>query len=153
MFVARAEFKKYSSDFYSETARRFTILFVAPALVPVEDRFFEEHLIHRTCRGETVRSKSEVIIADNLSSKNIAYSYEKQLVGKDGTVRYPDFTIEDESGAIYYWEHLGMFYEESYRIQWEKKLDWYKSQDILPYEAGGGKKGTLIVTKDRKKAE
>lgn len=43
-----------------------------------------------------------------------------------------------------------MFYEESYRIQWEKKLDWYKSQDILPYEAGGGKKGTLVVTKDTK---
>jgi ATP-dependent exoDNAse (exonuclease V) alpha subunit len=144
------EFKKYSSDFYSETARRFTNLFVAPTLVPVEDRFFEEHLIHRTRRGETVRSKSEVIIADNLSSKNIAYSYEKQLVGKDGTVRYPDFTVEDESGTIYYWEHLGMFYEESYRIQWEKKLDWYKSQDILPYEAGGGKKGILVVTKDTK---
>jgi len=143
-----AEFKKYSSDVFSETARRYTNLFIPPELVPIDNLFFEEHLIHRTRRGEAVRSKSEVIIADNLSSKNIAYSYEKPLHGNDETVRYPDFTIEDESGVLYYWEHLGMFYEENYRIQWKKKLDWYRSQGILPYEEGGGKKGTLIITKD-----
>ncbi len=145
------EFKKYSSDFYSETARRLTNLFLPPDLVPVSDRFFEEHLINKTRRGETVRSKSEVVIADNLSSKNIAYTYEKQLAGKDGTVRYPDFTIEDESGTLYFWEHLGMFYEEDYQEQWQKKLEWYRAQDILPYEEGGGKGGTLIITKDTEK--
>ncbi len=146
-----ADFKKYSLDAYSEIARRFTNLFVPPEIVVIEDNFFEDSLIHRTRRGETVRSKSEVIIADNLSAKNIGYSYEKQLTGNDGTVRYPDFTIEDDSGILYYWEHLGMFYEAAYRKQWEKKLDWYKSQDILPYEKGGGSKGTLIITKDTEK--
>jgi hypothetical protein len=118
--------------------------------VTIEDLFFEEQLIHRTRRGEAVRSKSEVIIADNLSSKNIDYAYEKPLQGKDGTVRYPDFTITDESGVSYYWEHLGMFYEESYKTKWEKKLEWYRSQGILPYEEGGGEKGTLITTMDTK---
>ena len=61
-----SEFKKYSSETFSETARRYTNLFQDPDLVLVEDRFFEDSLIHRTRRGETVRSKSEVIIADNL---------------------------------------------------------------------------------------
>jgi hypothetical protein len=145
------EFKKYSSESYSETARRFTNLFADPDIVAVEESFFENSLIHRTRRGETVRSKSEVIIADNLDSENIRYSYEKPLISDDGLLRYPDFTIEDESGAMYYWEHLGMFYEEGYRKQWEKKLGWYRSQDILPLEEGGGKRGTLIITKDTEK--
>ena len=66
-------------------------------------------------------------------------------------VRYPDFTIQDESGQLYLWEHLGMYYEENYRKKWEKKLAWYRSQGILPSEEGKGKRGTLIITKDTEK--
>jgi hypothetical protein len=146
-----ADFKKYSSESFSETARRYTNLFQDPDLVLVEKHFFENSLIHRTRRGETVRSKSEVIIADNLESENIRYSYEKQFAGDDGLVRYPDFTIEDDSGQLYLWEHLGMYHEENYRKNWEKKLGWYRSQGILPLEEGKGKRGTLIITKDTEK--
>jgi ATP-dependent exoDNAse (exonuclease V) alpha subunit len=145
------EFKKYSSAFYSETARRLTNLFSDPDMVPIKDRFFENQLIHRTRRGEPVRSKSEVIIADNLLSEDIEYTYEKKLVGNDGTEKYPDFTIEDESGIPYYWEHLGMLQEEDYKRKWKKKLEWYRSQDILPYDEGGGKKGSLVITQDTEK--
>jgi len=35
-----------------------------------------------------------------------------------------------------------------YRRRWEGKLAWYKDNDILPYEVGGGQTGTLIVTRD-----
>jgi hypothetical protein len=49
---------------------------------------------------------------------------------------------------VYYWEHLGMLKEENYRKQWERKLKWYRSQKILPYDEGGGEKGTLIITQD-----
>jgi hypothetical protein len=145
------ELKKYSSDYYSETARRLTNLFTDPDMVSINDLFFENQLIHRTRRGEPVRSKSEVIIADNLLSGGVEYVYEKKLVGSDGMERYPDFTIEDESGSLYYWEHLGMLHEETYRKQWERKLKWYRSQGILPYEEGGGEKGTLIITQDTEK--
>jgi hypothetical protein len=38
----------------------------------------------------------------------MAFEYEDPLE-LDGTIRYPDFTIEDEiSGRTVYWEHLGM---------------------------------------------
>ena len=40
----------------------------------IDGRFFEEYLIHRTARGEMVRSKSEVIIADHLANKGIEYA-------------------------------------------------------------------------------
>lgn len=123
-------------------------LFVAPSPVNIDGRFFEEHLIHRTERGEMVRSKSEVIIADHLARRGVEYVYEQPLV-IEGVTTYPDFTIEDtESGDNYYWEHCGMLHVPSYRRRWEDKLAWYRASGILPREEGGGPRGTLITTRD-----
>lgn len=147
---ARSELRKYSSDDRSETARRLTNLFVAPSPIEIDGRFFDEFLIHRTTRGEMVRSKSEVIIANELHARDIDYAYERPLK-LDGETRYPDFTIEDvESGRIFYWEHCGMLQVPRYRRRWEEKLDWYRSHGILADEDGGGPEGTLIVTRDEK---
>ena len=141
------EYKKYSSSNYSEIAGRYTNLFKAPGLIEVNGRFLEEFLIHRTKHGEPVRSKSEVIIADNLLSANINYAYEQKLIGNDGAERYPDFTIDDsESGITYYWEHLGMLGNKEYRERWQRKLEWYRKQGILPIEEGGGTNGILITS-------
>jgi hypothetical protein len=95
-----------------------------------------------------VRSKSEVIIANALAAKGVEYHYELPL-SIDGVTKYPDFTIEDmESGETFYWEHCGMLHVPDYRGRWEEKLDWYRSQGILPQEEGGGETGSLIVTRD-----
>lgn len=145
------EFKRFSVDDYSDSALRLTNLFQEPRPVIVADRFMEEGLIHRTRRGENVRSKSEVIIANLLYEKKIDYSYEQRLVGTKGGFRYPDFTIEDaESGKVFYWEHLGMLIDPIYRERWERKERWYRDQGILPLETGGGPNGVLITTEDAK---
>lgn len=144
----RTELRKFSSDDRSETARRLTNLFVAPLPIVIDGRFYEEYLIHRTARGEMVRSKSEVIIADHLASKGVEYGYEQSLT-LDGVTKYPDFTIEDaESGENFYWEHCGMLHVPNYRRRWEEKLAWYRAHGILPHEEGGGSIGTLIVSRD-----
>lgn len=141
----RGELRKYSSDDRSETARRLTNLFVAPSPISVDGRFFEENLIHRTARGEMVRSKSEVIIADHLSRRNIEYGYEQPLTIA-GITKYPDFTIEDaESGLNFYWEHCGMLHVPRYLRRWKEKLAWYEANSI---KESGGKNGTLIITRD-----
>lgn len=143
------DIKKYSSAYYSETARRLTNLFYLPSLIQLDDVYMEEYLIHRTRKGEPVRSKSEVIIADMLSFKGIDYSYERKLVGSDGATRIPDFTIEDDaSGNTYHWEHLGLLHDPGYKKRWDEKIKWYRSQGILPLEEGKGENGTLIITKD-----
>jgi len=143
------ELKRFATDYHSEAARRLTNLFEAPSRVELQDRFLEERLIHRTRRGESVRSKSEVIIADLLYSKKVQYSYEAPLVGKDGKTRYPDFFFaDDESGLKVYWEHLGMLHIPEYRDRWEKKLQWYKEQGIVLHNEGGGPEGTLITSED-----
>jgi len=145
---ARSDLRKYSSDDRSVTAKRLTNLFEAPSPINIDGCFFEENLIHRTSRGEMVRSKSEVIIADRLSDLGVEYIYEHPLTIEDVT-KYPDFTIEDiESGNTFYWEHCGMLHVPSYRRRWEQKLTWYKTNGILPHGDGGGKNGTLIITSD-----
>lgn len=144
----RTELRRFSSDDRSETARRLTNLFVAPSPIEIDGRFFEEHLIHRTVRGEMVRSKSEVIIANALAAKGIEYGYEQPLT-IDGVTKYPDFTIEDmESGTTLYWEHCGMLHVPSYRQRWEAKLAWYESHGIQSLEEGGGSDGKLLITRD-----
>jgi hypothetical protein len=144
----RSDLRKYSSDDCSETARRLTNLFEAPSPVAIDGRFFEENLIHRTSRGEMVRSKSEVIIADRLSALDVEYFYERPLTIEHVT-KYPDFTIEDmESGKVFYWEHCGMLHVPSYQKRWEEKLTWYKAHHIARHEDGGGENGTLIITSE-----
>ena len=145
---SRTELRKYSSDDRSETARRLTNLFVAPSPVEINGRLFEDHLIHRTARGEMVRSKSEVIIADHLANNDVEYGYEQPLT-INGITKYPDFTIEDmESGLTFYWEHCGMLHVPSYRDRWKQKRGWYRAHNILPLDEGGGENGTLIITRD-----
>lgn len=64
------ELVQYANDWYSDTKQRYTDLFEVPNIIEIESskqkRYFEEKLIHKTIRGEMVRSKSEVIVANIL---------------------------------------------------------------------------------------
>ena len=143
------EIKSFSEDHYSESAARLTNLFNAPRPVIVQERFLEDRLIHRTAKGLCVRSKSEVIIASELDHAGIEYIYDGKFIGQDGSVRYPDFVIDDsETGKRYYWEHLGMLNKSDYKKRWEEKLIWYRKQGVLSLEQGGGANGILLTTID-----
>ncbi len=110
--------------------------------------FLQEGLIHRTSKGLAVRFKSELIIAEALSSAGVAFEYEKPL-SLGGSTRYPDFTIDDEiSGRIVFWEHLGMLERDDYRRSWEKKLTWYRSHGVRPADEGTGPNGMLVTTSE-----
>lgn len=143
------ELQRLSSEHHSSTATRLTNLFRAPKPVQVrgmKDRFLEERLIHITTRGDAVRSKSEVIIANMLHAKSLDYHYEAPLE-LGGVTKYPDFTIEDDdTGITYYWEHCGMLHDPGYRSRWEEKRKWYAGHGITE---AGGPNGRLIVTRDQ----
>ena len=146
--------RQYASDKHSDIARRLTNLFATPKPVPVEvdgaERFLEEGLIHRTKRGDLVRSKSEVIIANELLGQGIdRYEYEAALTLPNGRTRYPDFTImDDDTGTRYYWEHLGLLHNPDYEARWNQKLEEYREAGIFPYDEKRDKEGILIVTRD-----
>jgi hypothetical protein len=95
------------------------------------DWIFETKL-DLTSRGEAVRSKSEVIIANLLHAKGVQYHYEHPLE-LGGVSKYPDFTIEDDNkGITYYWEHCGLLHDATYCQRWEEKQQWYRNQQIIP---------------------
>jgi hypothetical protein len=137
----------FASTDNSETAGRFTNLFHDPSPIDVGGgRYMEHRLIHRTANGTLVRSKSEVIIADALAAAGVPFDYERAFPGHDGTIRLPDFTIEDAAtGQTYIWEHLGLLANPQYARAWERKRAWYASSGVTE---DGGDAGTLVVTRD-----
>ena len=138
-----------ASPLRSDTLRRITNLFENPEPVKIEEVLLEKNLIQCASDGRLLRSKSELAIYQHLIDRHFNPVYEKKLV-IDGVMKLPDFTIEDEdSGEIFYWEHCGMLYDEDYRRRWEEKLQWYRKNGILPWQEGGGERGTLIVTGEK----
>jgi exodeoxyribonuclease V alpha subunit len=111
----------------AQTPRRRSRLFGVHA--PGLTGYHTESLIHVTARGELVRSKSEVIIANRLDDHGLTYEYEKELLPPGGDardMRLPDFTIS-RHGKTYYWEHCGMIADPVYAQKWrEVRLPWYK---------------------------
>ena len=79
-----------------------------------------------TSKGERVRSKSEVLIADALARHGIPYLYEFPVY-EDGIIAAaPDFKcLNVRQRQDYYWEHLGMLDDEVYADNNVKKLNKY----------------------------
>lgn len=103
--------------------------------------FREDTPVHLTKRGERVRSKSEVLIADGLYDAGIPYRYECPLEIK-GRIIYPDFTILCvRERIVKYWEHYGMMDDGEYRNTAEQKTRDYIDVGIVP-----GKQ--LIITSE-----
>lgn len=143
------DIKELASPLKSDTLRRITNLFEKPELVEVDGHYLEKNLIHQASDGKMLRSKSELLIYQRLIDKKLNPLYEKKLVLGE-VEKLPDFTIENEdSGVIYYWEHCGMLFDSEYKQRWQEKYQWYIDNNILPFEQGGGKNGTLIVTEDK----
>lgn len=103
---------------------------------------------YRTAKGDYVRSKSEVIIADELYANHISYEYEKPLSLEGARYPvYPDFTIyTPHQKQVVLWEHCGLMNDQSYRDKWEWKKKTYERSGIcewnknliITYEAAGG---------------
>ena len=85
-----------------------------------------------TDKGERVRSKSEIIIANTLARYNIPYKYECPLTLGGRTI-YPDFTILDiKRRSIVYLEHFGRMDDPEYANDFVRKMNFYESNKIFP---------------------
>jgi hypothetical protein len=92
---------------------------------------FPEGLTFKTKRGDMVRSKSEVFIANVYYELGIPYKYECPIVLENGSVRYPDFTLLDIARhRVVYHEHLGLLDDAEYRRAAILKLREYRQNGI-----------------------
>jgi hypothetical protein len=129
----------------SETARRNTNLFRGVIRDVGQEIPYAEHLIHRAQDGTLVRSKSELVIANMLSSLGMRYEYERVCEGtaEAGRLR-PDFSFATPAGDLLIWEHLGMLNREDYARGWEWKRAWYAKNGFVTGES-------LFMTQDDEK--
>lgn len=112
---------------------------IAPVILPDEDyvrrwfsfeyekkAFADNAPEYYTARGERVRSKSEIIIADTLNRFNVPYRYECPInIGGNGTI-HPDFTcLNVRTRKEYLWEHNGMMSDADYADYATKRIDMY----------------------------
>ena len=125
----------------------------------------DEHQKRTTDRGELVRSKSEVIIANALSASKVPYRYEFPLVIERGEESgkgsretsssfvnenfcefHPDFyCLNARTRKEYAWEHFGMMDDADYAARAAEKLAFYSANGYFP-----GK--NLIITMESKSA-
>ncbi len=108
-----------------------------------------------TDRGERVRSKSEMIIANALFKLNIPYRYECKLMLKNGIEIYPDFTIlKVKTREECYLEHNGRMGLLDYQNDFCERMNLYAENDIivgknlfLTFESGNCPLKMGIITK------
>ena len=94
-----------------------------------------------TEKGERVRSKSEIIIANLLGKEGVPYKYEYPLALKDKSTStgkmisrdiYPDFTVLNiKLRREIYWEHFGMMDEPEYLKKALDKIQLYENNGIF----------------------
>jgi hypothetical protein len=106
--------------------------------------FKDGYPVYLTMKGERVRSKSEVIIADRLYANGIPYKYECPLIIGSEVIR-PDFSILRVSDRkVVYLEHCGKADDPEYQEEMVPRINKYILAGIyegeklfLTFEADG----------------
>jgi len=99
---------------------------------PYSRKSFKKDMpVYLTLKGERVRSKSEVIIADRLYANGIPYKYECPLkVGKK--IIHPDFSILRLSDcSVVYHEHCGKMGDDTYIEDLVQRVNDYNEAGII----------------------
>lgn len=93
--------------------------------------FKKDAPVYLTTKGERVRSKSEVIIAERMRIKGVPYRYECPLI-INGKIIHPDFTILRMSDRkILYLEHCGRMDDPKYTEDMIKRANDYSEAGII----------------------
>ena len=102
--------------------------------VPYQGKLFDESTPELyTAKGERVRSKSEIIIADSLMRAEVPYRYESPITLKGYGKVFPDFTVLNvKERKEWYWEHLGMMDDPEYVERALMKIATYEKNGIFP---------------------
>lgn len=93
-----------------------------------------EDPLQLTMKGDYVRSKSELNIANMMYMKGIPYRYE-EVTELCGETIAPDFAVYRESdGKVLFLEHFGMMYNRKYRDDFAWKVHLYIKAGYMPYK-------------------
>jgi len=87
--------------------------------------------VYKSIRGERVRSKSEVMIADRMYARGVPYKYECPIM-IGGKVIHPDFSsMRMSDHKIIYHEHCGMMDDPDYVNDLVERVNLYNQAGII----------------------
>lgn len=114
--------------------QRFQAMLAHKAKIPVH---YPENLKILTFDGTAVRSRVEALLYERFSAAGFYVIYEYPIEYAPGKFIRPDFLlIHPETGAIFLWEHLGLWYHETssefYRNEFSGKTDIYRNLGFIP---------------------
>lgn len=114
--------------------QRFRAMQAHKAKIPVH---YPENLKILTFDGTAVRSRVEALLYERFSAAGFYVIYEYPIEYAPGKFIRPDFLlIHPETGAIFLWEHLGLWYHETssefYRNEFNGKTDIYRNLGFIP---------------------
>ena len=93
--------------------------------------FKDDAPVYMTIKGERVRSKSEVMLADRLFFRGMPYKYECPIM-IDGIVIHPDFSMKRMSdNKIIYHEHCGKMDDPEYYSDLVERINLYNQAGIM----------------------
>jgi len=124
------------------TGRKTLVTPILPSDDMFTEQWLEEHPGNKnpfpetgsylTERGETVRSKSEKILADLFHAMDIPYQYEPMLELQGYITVYPDFVLLNvKNRKTYYWEHFGLIDDPEYAQKAFRKLEMYETNGLF----------------------
>lgn len=91
------------------------------------DVYMEDGVRFLTKNNESVRSKSEMIIANMFYEYDVPYCYETIIKSGNKIIARPDFKVlNTRTRREYYWEHFGMMDTPEYANKCIKKLEAYE---------------------------
>ena len=97
--------------------------------VNIEDKgdYRSDGRVFQTNNGELVRSKSEMLIANEFHRLGILYEYE--LPDDNIQNALPDFMLPEYENVII--EHLGLMTDAEYHKRWNEKAKQYEEENRL----------------------
>ena len=126
----KSEFLKLSHDvnLVKEASTQYEIE-IKPPKVDITDKgdYRSDGRVFQTVTGELVRSKSEMLIANEFTRLGIQYEYEQPAENVIDAL--PDFILTDYGNAIV--EHLGLLNDAEYLRKWDEKAKKYEAEGIL----------------------
>jgi len=116
-----------------------------PEEQPQQDGYRSDGRVYEAASGARVRSKSEMLLANEFTRRGMYYEYEEPDPQVPGAI--PDFRFPDYGNIIL--EHLGLLDDATYLARWEEKAAEYEKQGIRYFRTNEEEIKSLSSTVDR----
>jgi superfamily I DNA/RNA helicase len=140
-FLERARIE----DAVREVAGAYEITLTRPEAPTSVSDYRSDGRLYETNAGVRVRSKSEMLLANEFTRRGMYFEYEEPAEGVPYAL--PDFTFPDYGGVVL--EHLGLLTDADYLARWEAKAAEYERRGVRYFRTNEEEIQRLAATVDR----